>query len=191
MKIIATLEKPKIVVADNFITDLACKKLINLASNRLERSKVDGKKRLEIQHYRTSSSVFLETSETLEVRGLDDQVEALTGYNQSLFECTQIAKYEPGQEYIPHFDFGKRTKGKPYRVATVIVYLNEVKSGGGTSFDNLNEMVVYPKTGRCLYFNYDYRDTNTRKKTLHAGQPVITGVKWIAVKWILSQIPPQ
>lgn len=70
------------------------------------------------------------------------QVKALTGKPIAHFEPPQIAHYQKDQLYAPHFDaFDKATKpGRDciatggQRVATVLIYLNQVASGGGTYF---------------------------------------------------------
>jgi hypothetical protein len=68
------------------------------------------------------------------------------------------------------------------RVGTVILYLNDVESGGETFFPRLR-IVEQAKTGKMLYFKYDY-DAGVNMKTTHKGMPVEKGEKWIATIWI-------
>lgn len=62
--------------------------------------------------------------------------------------------------------------------------MSDVEKGGGTSFPNLG-FTVTAKRGRVLFFyncrygEYGRPDPNA----LHAGDPVIEGVKWAVNKW--------
>ncbi len=67
------------------------------------------------------------------------------------------------------------------------IYLNDVSSGGLTSFPKLN-YAVKPVCGRATYFKYDYKDEDTNMKTLHVGEPPTDGaIKWIATVWIFCR----
>ena len=113
-------------------------------------------------------------------------------------EGIQILNYTPGAEYSAHYDFfAYDVKGSlkhlatgGQRVATLIMYLNEVEQGGETAFPELGMRVV-PKKGSAVYFEYCNSLGQLDKHTLHAGLPVIKGEKWIATKWMRQQIYSQ
>jgi len=100
-----------------------------------------------------------------------------------------VLRYKPGAEYKPHYDYfipdapgtSRIIANGGQRVATVVIYLNDVERGGGTTFPDVG-LEVMPKRGHAVFFAYDQPDPSTL--TLHAGAPVIEGEKWIAVKWL-------
>lgn len=54
-------------------------------------------------------------------------------------ESMQILHYENGQKYEPHFDYFHDKANQElggHRIATVLMYLSDVESGGETVFPN-------------------------------------------------------
>ena len=54
-------------------------------------------------------------------------------------ESIQVLRYEIGQKYDAHFDYfhdKKNVKRGGQRIATVLMYLTDVKKGGETVFPN-------------------------------------------------------
>lgn len=54
-------------------------------------------------------------------------------------EALQILQYQHGQKYEPHFDFffdKVSLERGGHRIATVLMYLSDVESGGETVFPN-------------------------------------------------------
>jgi len=94
-------------------------------------------------------------------------------------ETPNIIRYIPndpdGKNYFhPHSDtWCMRTAS---RQLSIILYLNDVEEGGGTTFTDLN-MTVQPKKGRLLVFPSFYTFT-------HQGEAPISGPKYIVVSWI-------
>ena len=68
------------------------------------------------------------------------------------------------------------------RIATLIIYLSDVESGGATIFPEL-DFEVFPRKGGAVYFSYCDRHTRLDRMTLHGGAPVERGEKWIATVW--------
>ena len=69
-----------------------------------------------------------------------------------------------------------------------MVYLNNVKKGGETVFNMLNETIV-PKTGRAVIWCNLHANGSPDINTKHQGTPVIEGEKWIITKWFLQDKP--
>lgn len=70
------------------------------------------------------------------------------------------------------------------RLATVLVYLTDVRSGGHTAFPRLGVSVA-PRAGRALvWFNLDPRRHAPVDLSLHCACPVNEGEKWVLNKWI-------
>ena len=97
------------------------------------------------------------------------------GYDtHSWREGIQVLQYEKNQEYKFHHDVADyKEKREFYRTISVIVYLTDDFKGGGTLFPHMR---YKPKPGYALIFpsNWCYP---------HAGEPVIEGIKRIAVTW--------
>ena len=93
-------------------------------------------------------------------------------------ESIQILQYEKSQEYKFHHDTANNPKMKEYhRKISVIVYLSQDFTGGATSFTFTK---IKPPAGYAIIFpsNWCYP---------HAGEPVINGVKRVAVTWYYSE----
>jgi len=69
------------------------------------------------------------------------------------------------------------------RVATLVMYLNDVEAGGSTVFPSIG-LDVLPRKGSAVYFAYTSDAGETDPRTLHGGSPVTAGEKWIATKWL-------
>ena len=171
-------DRPLIKVIDGFLSKEACQSIIDEATPLLEPSKISGGE----SGYRTSKSTWLSHTHSHSTLSLLESATKIAGVGVEYCEPISIIKYESGEEYKKHVDFN--TLANNIRVATVIVYLNDVSSGGLTSFPKLNYSVK-PVCGRATYFRYDYKDEETNMKTLHIGEPPTDGAnKWIATIWI-------
>ncbi len=69
------------------------------------------------------------------------------------------------------------------RIATILIYLNNVSEGGETIFPKIN-LQISPKKGSALYFHYGNQKGQTDRLSLHSSVPIINGEKWVATKWI-------
>ncbi len=119
-------------------------------------------------------------------RRMADIVDTTPAYSEFL----QLLRYQNGQEYRPHRDYlppslitPLEEGGAGQRESTVIVYLNTVENGGETEFIELDKKIA-PKMGRVLAFKNLHEDGAPDTRTLHAGLPVKSGIKWIATMWI-------
>ena len=120
------------------------------------------------------------------VRSLNRRIAALTGIPLENQEPLQVLHYRPGEEYVPHHDAftpgNQQLEHGGNRIATVILYLNSVLAGGGTFFPEM-DMRVFPHAGLGLFFR-SVKDGQIIQESLHAGEPVLHGEKWVATKWI-------
>jgi prolyl 4-hydroxylase len=108
-------------------------------------------------------------------------------------EVLHVLHYSIGEQYKPHYDFlgglngGENFDPSVQRIKSICIYLNEVKSGGETSFPKLDIKVI-PQKGTAIFFeNVDKKTKQPYIESLHAGQPVIEGEKWLATLWIRNQ----
>lgn len=103
-------------------------------------------------------------------------------------EPLQVAHYGEGDYFVRHFD---NPSGSLQRCCTVIFYLNDPIRGGCTSFPRAHSLTfgcsssgikVYPKKGRALVF-FSVRNGAEDRNSLHEGNAVEQGEKWIATQW--------
>jgi prolyl 4-hydroxylase len=188
-----TLQVPRIVVLGNLLSDDECDAMIAYTEQRLQRSPVvaDSDGKTEVHAQRTSRGAMLQRGESELVARIESRLAALTQWPAERGEGLQLLRYDSGNEYRPHYDWfnpalpgpRKHLERGGQRVATIIMYLSDVEQGGATSFPNVG-LQVQPKKGSAVFFaNTDAYGTPDQQ-TLHAGEPVLKGVKFIATKWL-------
>jgi len=121
------------------------------------------------------------------VQNVMKKIEEVTRVPSDNYESFQILRYEKGQEYRAHHDYGYQQKFLACgpRILTFFLYLSDVEEGGETAFTNLN-IKVKPKRGRALLWpsTLDSDPEAQEPGTHHAALPVIKGVKYAANAWI-------
>lgn len=184
--IVSRFEEPLVVVLDNVLSHEECDQLIQLSEDKLQRSKIGDTRTVDQQ--RTSSSMFFEENENDLVAIVEKRVSSIMNIPIEHAEGLQILQYKPGQEYKAHYDFFASTSkaANNNRISTLIMYLNDVEEGGETTFPKL-DISVTPKKGSAVYFEYFYSDQELNDLSLHAGAPVVQGVKWVATQWMRKQ----
>lgn len=183
INIIARLEEPLIAILGNVLSDEECDELISLSKDRMRRSKIGNTR--ELDELRTSSSLFFQEGESDLVTRIEKRISFIMNIPFEHGEGLQILNYKIGQEYKAHYDFFSSTNrsGSNPRISTLVLYLNDVESGGETFFPKLN-LSVSPQKGMGVYFEYFYDDHTINELTLHGGAPVIIGDKWAATQWM-------
>jgi prolyl 4-hydroxylase len=96
-------------------------------------------------------------------------------------EPLQVLRYQPGQEYRPHFDAIGDSDNQ--RVLTFLVYLNDDYEGGETEFLSTGLKVKGSK-GDGLLFRNAKSSGVPDPSAQHAGLPVLAGEKYLASRWI-------
>jgi len=69
------------------------------------------------------------------------------------------------------------------RVATLLLYLNDVQSGGHTVFPQLS-LSVKPEKGSAVFWFNLLRSGEGDMRTIHAACPVLSSSKWVANMWM-------
>ncbi|MCD5322164.1 MULTISPECIES: 2OG-Fe(II) oxygenase [Pontibacillus] len=179
ISVISKVEEPLIVVLDNVASEKECDRIITTSQDRLERSRI-GQAR-ETNEMRTSSGMFFEENENTLIHRMERRLSAIMNVPIEHAEGLQVLRYQPGQEYKPHHDYFKQSDNN--RISTIVLYLNDVEEGGETLFPHLG-LSVTPKKGMAVYFEYFYQDALLNEKTLHSGNPVVQGEKWVATQWM-------
>lgn len=187
--------KPRILQVMNVLTSEECDQLIMGSRKNLTRSTVVSNSAeggfSELHDTRTSYGSFYNRGCSELIRRVEKRLSEIFRFPVSHGESIQILNYGVGGEYKPHFDyFDPETEGGKAamkkggnRVATIIMYLNNVDLGGATLFPEGN-MQIMPIRGSAVYFDYRLPDGTSDPLTLHGGAPVQQGEKWIATKWV-------
>lgn len=189
-------ETPRIYLLPNFLSNGECEHLIDLAKDSLTPSMVvdnDDQNGNGISSpARTSKGYFLEEKDRDEtVRKIEKLIAEVTGMPIENGEALHVLQYPLNGEYRPHHDYfdadspgGKAALDRGgQRVATVIMYLNTPQKGGETSFPKTSIQVT-AKKGDAVFFHNVLPSGEEDPLTLHAGNPVLEGEKWIATRWI-------
>jgi prolyl 4-hydroxylase len=133
---------------------------------------------------RTShGAAFLPHEEDLVVQSINRRIAAATGSDVAHAEALYVMRYEPGQEYKPHLDALPGLKNQ--REWTAIAYLNEEFERGATVFPELGLSIRGEPGDVLVYRNVDLNG-EPDPRLRHAGEPVTSGAKWIATRWIRS-----
>ncbi|HEX2013297.1 MAG TPA: 2OG-Fe(II) oxygenase, partial [Roseateles sp.] len=170
---------------------------IALAETRLQRSTVVDEQLGEARphEHRSSAGAWFARGETALVARIEARLAALLRWPVDHGEGLQVLRYGEGGEYRAHHDFFnpglagsvRHLVQGGQRVGTCILYLSEVEAGGGTRFPQLG-FELRPTPGAALYFADVDESGVEDPSTLHAGVPVLRGVKYIATKWLREKV---
>lgn len=120
----------------------------------------------------------------LVVHALNLRIAAATQTSVDQGEPLVVLRYEPGQQYRAHHD---GLPGEPnQRGRTVIAYLNADYIGGETSF-SAADMAIKGRQGDAISFANTLPDGRIDERSRHAGQPVLSGSKWVCTRWIRNE----
>jgi len=191
--ILMALNAPRILLFGDLLSAEECEALIEMSRGKLERSNVVDRQtgRYERHPDRTSEGTYFRRAENGLITRIEKRIAELTGCPLERGEPIQVLHYNPGAEYKPHFDyFDPADPGNRQvlamggqRVATLIIYLNDVQGGGSTVFPDIG-LDVLPRRGNAVFFAYSDDEGRLDSRTLHGGSPVAAGEKWIATKWL-------
>ncbi len=168
------------------LTPAECDRIIASATPRLERSKTLA----GVSSVRTSEQAWIQHADA-DVGDLVERIRArasqLVGiYREDLFEQLQVVRYVPGQEYRPHHDACVAECSGAQRIhrrATLLVYLTDDFEAGATYFPKIDARFKPKRGDAVLFYNADAA-TGVLDASLHAGEPVSSGTKWVANMWV-------
>ena len=183
--------EPKVILYHNVLTHEQCDFIIDRTREKLQPSlgyDFDTKGSRLTEH-RTSSTYCDSLQEFAFATAANYQAIREEFYflkfDKTNFESPQIQHYDIGQQYKHHWDFFNFPHIHSYdndRIATCIIYLNDVDEGGETDFPLIG-IKVKPKKGSMIFFDYKYI-YELNEKTKHAGLPPVSGEKWILTSWV-------
>ncbi|WP_051971601.1 2OG-Fe(II) oxygenase [Massilia sp. 9096] len=184
---------PACAVLDGVLDPDECAQLIALARPRLARSTIvdPGSGKDTVSTARTSEGMFFRLEENELVACIDRRVSDLMGLPLENGEGLQVLRYPPGAASQPHYDFLMPSNAanrasvsrSGQRVATLVMYLNDVEEGGETVFPE-SGFAASPREGSALWFEYCNAAGQLDPQSLHAGATPLSGEKWIVTKWM-------
>ncbi|KAL6649280.1 hypothetical protein ACP70R_013504 [Stipagrostis hirtigluma subsp. patula] len=198
--------RPRAFLYKGFLSEAECDHLVALGkAGGLEKSMVVDREsgKSVMSEARTSSGMFLTKKQDDVVARIEERIAAWTFLPPENGEAIQILRYENGEKYEPHFDYipGNHQAPGGHRIATVLMYLSNVKMGGETVFPysegKLSQLkddtwsdcaksgyAVKPVKGDALLFFSLHPNATMDPDGLHGSCPVVEGEKWSATKWI-------
>jgi prolyl 4-hydroxylase len=192
VSMVFALASPRVILFADLLAPGECEELIEMSRGKLARSSVVNAAtgQYDVHPHRTSSGTHFSRGENALIQTIERRISELVQHPVERGEPLQILHYQPGGEYRPHYDyFDPKQPGNEgvlrdggQRVATLIMYLNDVEAGGSTVFPEVG-LDVLPKRGCAVYFAYTTEQGELDARSLHGGSPVAAGEKWIATKW--------
>lgn len=191
----------KVEEIDNILTPQECDELIAYAKKKgMSDSDVlsygSEKDTVVDSNNRKSKTAWLKDEEHPLIMKLALLSEKLTGLPRNTQEMLQVAYYEPGGKFNDHYD-ACNEKNKDYcdkmnryagqRRSTLLIYLNDSFEGGETVFPKIH-VTVKPKKGKGILFWNTTPEEVIIPESMHRGNPVVGGEKWICTKW--SHVKP-
>ncbi|RFU44601.1 2OG-Fe(II) oxygenase [Paraburkholderia sp. DHOC27] len=193
VKVLMRCERPQVIVFGDVLSADECAEMIERSRHRLKRSTTvnPATGQEDVIRNRTSEGIWFQRGEDALIERIDQRIASLTNWPVENGEGLQILHYNTTGEYRPHFDYfppdqagsAVHTARGGQRVATLIVYLNDVPDGGETIFPEAG-LAVAGKQGGAVYFRYLNGQRQLDPLTLHGGAPVKSGDKWIMTKWM-------
>lgn len=193
VQVLMSLQSPRVVLLGNVVSEEECDALCAHIEQRLTRSPVvaDSDGRTHVDAQRTSMGAMLARGETELISRIDTRLATIANWPVENGEGLQVLRYREGNEYRPHYDWFDPAMPGPrkhleyggQRVGTFVIYLSDVEEGGGTSFPG-HGLEIQPRKGTAVFFRNTDKTGVPDRNTLHAGTPVIRGIKFVANKWL-------
>lgn len=183
-------EQPHVFTVEDFVSQGECAHLMTLADRNFRPARELTADRLsqENLHFTGSMAALqLDLCDAV-VRVVERRVGAAFGLPASHVEPLSVLRYQAGHRYAPHVDYfdagrlqenlAKGDRGGQ-RVASFLVYLRPADAGGETHYLTLGKKVQGRERMALCHFNC-LPSGEPDPATLHTGEPVRHGEKWLA-----------
>lgn len=182
-------EQPFIAEYRKFLGQKECQAIIDLVPNLTftqGRVRIDGKHQINVAQRNALTHIIRAQDPVILTSLLTKMAGWLQLPNVEWIESGLLVHYPLGGEFKQHTDMvvTKDNQGKvTNRVATVIVYLNNDYEGGNTVFP-YKDITVKPAVGKALLFQYNYQNQAMNSMTVHVGNKVHHGNKFVLIFFI-------
>jgi prolyl 4-hydroxylase len=180
------VENAELWAVPRFLDGVACGRLMTIIDGVAQPSTLHD---VDYGRVRSSYSGDIDPGDPF-IGALQQRIDDLLGIDPANGETIQGQRYLPGQEFLPHTDWfwpgspawANEWPNGGQRAFTAMAFLNDVEAGGETEFTELG-IAVTPRAGTLLVWNNADADGVPNEWTIHAGRPVVRGVKYIITKW--------
>eukprot|EP01084_Bolivina_argentea_P293117 504094_1 len=188
--------RPQVIQIFDFLSDDECEHLISIGMHSPMMRSTVGETKLTNTH-RTSSHIWVIRDLSTIVDNVINRIGDMVGIDGDVLhsnkssEDLQLVHYNEGEYYHEHHDYG--TDQENNRYITVLMYLNDVKYGGNTSFpiasdeckDHNGYFGVKPIKNSAVVFYDMLMDANVDPLSKHEAEPPVNGSdKWMTNLWI-------
>lgn len=170
-------------VLKGYLSEDECAYIMKKAESEFQVSTVSENRTVDTS-IRKSETAWLDIKDPI-LKNIVDRCLAHTDRPIINCESLQVVRYKPGGFYNPHYDAcctgdcGKVNQ----RMHTFLFVLKDDFEGGETRFPTIDKSYKL-KAGDILFFdNLDSYGLCT-PRSLHGGQPVKAGTKWICNLWV-------
>lgn len=173
-----------------FLSEAECQEIIEIQKIDNTHSTIGNNKDCKINETRTSFTTYFETIQSDSVHTttqlLKQKILSLMGIPIQYSEALQGQWYQENKLYHNHFDanddYNQFHDQRGNRTWTCMITLNDVEEGGATYFPKLDKRFK-PQTGQALiWYNLD-KNGLAHPLTLHTGERVLKGDKFIVTQW--------
>jgi len=197
LKLVCISLKPLAFALNNFLSDFESDHIISLGEPNVRRSRAGGRGGFESQS-RTSATSWVGTKASVIMPFIYKRAANLLNLPEEILneaknaEQLQFVKYNEGEKYNAHHDFGSSGEGRfGSRFITLLLYLNDRpnnSSGGETGFPkarNGEGLLAYPGKGNAVMFYNILEDGNYDGFALHEARPPLGDwTKYLCNFWI-------
>lgn len=181
---------PNIFTVDNFVSKSECAHLLSLATVRLAPAAEATRERLsgEQTAFTGEAAIFHTPDSDPVVRNIERRIAAGFALPVTHVEPLSVLHYRANDHYAPHVDYFDSARlannlriGDPsgQRIASFLVYLRAPEAGGETHYLKIDKKIAgRPRMALC-HFNLTTGGMPD-PMTLHTGEAVIKGEKWLA-----------
>jgi len=183
--------EPPVVTIEGFLDGAACDALRAAASDGKGYEVPSKTFSADTAGHRTSTSWFLNFRDCQAF--VKQALRLMPEIRLAQMEEPQVVRYSFGQKFGWHGDalpkqlLAADLSDGGQRIATLLVYLNDVENGGSTVFKDLGldgkPLKVKPEKGKALLFFPSNRAGEPDDRTEHQAEPALDE-KWIAQMWI-------
>ncbi len=185
-------DSPRVLRYSRWLSPLACRLVAMAAAPHLQPSltyEPSTGRQIESPLRTSHSMTFMPWLVDPSVAYIQRLLAGLSGREMNQCEVLGLLRYFPGQAYQLHYDAFAENGGNRQmfedggqRTRTALVYLNDSYTGGETRFEHL-DVEIKGHTGDLLIFDNVDSEGLRDRLSLHAGKPVVSGIKWLLSQW--------
>ena len=181
---------PRIFTMDRFVSEGECAHLMALAQARFAPAHEATRERLsgEQTAFSGEAAVLYAPDSDAVVRNIERRIAAAFDLPATHVEPLSVLRYRHQDRYAPHtdcFDAARLENNRRHgdysgqRIASFLVYLRAPEQGGETHYLRLGKKIAGHTRMALCHFNLTPAGVPD-EMTLHTGEPVLKGEKWLA-----------